>query len=531
MPNIVPLDMPAAYWRDKAQRAQRGGRTQEAVRLYRAALRKHDDNGIRRELAQAYADMRSMSASDRLYLENLARDVSDTDSLYGLARNRALAGDAAGMADLLDLYLRLSPCGEQADRARDILWQQPRPEKQKKRMRRAMTLCEHAIAHRNDMKTALELAKKSWKRGKTAQTAQLLSSLYQCMERGKQALKYAVEACGLAPEDMNAHLLLATALKQQGMRQAGRAALRQAMKLCREIEEAPAFCRFAIDMDEAEQAVALLEGFLKKYPASTDLLLLLALSLRAEEKEEERVQSLLHTAAALDPDDPVPRMMLEFTFSAGNDPMQAQMEHVIGLMQQVNDLEARPKDNRQLHEETVRLMRMPMPGMTELAFHVFIKMKDAVGLRMVLLEGGLQPILYGAALNELHSLGEPLPCFARIKGHLCLLPQQERAPYDADLHALIHRLLHDAAVREQVSLDAITRLIPAIWRRLPESARRHCAQSRDDVWLSAFAAYLLLCCRGAQTAEGRLAASRTPLRAGRAYMQIIRRSKRPYEVH
>ena len=43
MPNIVPLDMPAAYWRDKAKHASRAGDYPEAVRLFRAALRKHDD--------------------------------------------------------------------------------------------------------------------------------------------------------------------------------------------------------------------------------------------------------------------------------------------------------------------------------------------------------------------------------------------------------------------------------------------------------------------------------------------------------
>ncbi len=531
MPNIVPLDMPAAYWRDKAQRAQRGGRLQEAVRLYRAALRKHDDNGIRRELAQVYADMRSISASDRLYLENLARDEKDADSLYGLARNRSLAGDTDGMADLLDLYLRLSPCGEQADRARDILWQMPRMEKGKKRMRRAMTLCEHAIAHRNDLKTALALAKKSWKRGRTAQAAQLLSSLYQCMDRGKLALKYAAAACRMAPNGLEAYLLLAAAFKQQGMRREGRAALYQAAKLCREIEQMPVFCRFAIDMGEAGQAEALLEERLQQYPSSTDLQLLLALALRAQAKDEERVQSLLQRTAALDPDDPIPHMMLEMPRTLDGDAIQAQLEHMLGIMQRMSEGSRQPDGNEQLHREAINLMRIPMPGMLELALHVFIQTKDALGLRMALLEGGMQPMMYGVVLSELKSLGSPLPCFARVSGHLCLLPQEERPPYDADLHALVRRLLHDETVREKVPLDMLTRLVPSAWRRLPESARRHCAQSRDDVWLCAFAAYLILCCCNAEEAELRLARSRTPLRAGRAYMQIIRRSKRPYEVY
>ena len=112
MPNIVPLDMPAAYWRDKAKHASRAGDYPEAVRLFRAALRKHDDNAIRRELAATYADMHSFLVADRLYMENLARDPADVDSVYGLARSRSLAGEERAMAEILDTYLRAAPCGE-----------------------------------------------------------------------------------------------------------------------------------------------------------------------------------------------------------------------------------------------------------------------------------------------------------------------------------------------------------------------------------------------------------------------------------
>ena len=140
MPNIVPLDMPAAYWRDKAKHASRAGDYPEAVRLFRAALRKHDDNAIRRELAATYADMHSFLAADRLYMENLARDPADVDSVYGLARSRSLAGDERAMAEILDTYLRAAPCGEQADHARDILWRLPKAEKEPPRMHRAGAL-------------------------------------------------------------------------------------------------------------------------------------------------------------------------------------------------------------------------------------------------------------------------------------------------------------------------------------------------------------------------------------------------------
>ena len=150
MPDIIPLEMNFAYWRQKAQQAQRTGNLREAARLYRAALRQHDSNALRRELAQVYADMRCMAASDRLYHENLAHDAGDADSLFGLARNCSLKGDGRGMSALLDQYLRMAPCGEQADQARDILWQQPRDPKPAPRTCRAETLFNQAADVQDD---------------------------------------------------------------------------------------------------------------------------------------------------------------------------------------------------------------------------------------------------------------------------------------------------------------------------------------------------------------------------------------------
>ena len=56
MPDVIPMQMTAAFWRGKAQRAQRSGDLPEAIRLYRAALRVQESSGVRRELAQVYAD-------------------------------------------------------------------------------------------------------------------------------------------------------------------------------------------------------------------------------------------------------------------------------------------------------------------------------------------------------------------------------------------------------------------------------------------------------------------------------------------
>ena len=292
MPDIIPLDLPASYWRGRGQQAQRGGNSREAVRLYRTALRKHADSALRRDLAQAYADLMCLSASDRLYLENLAQDAGDTDSLYGLARNRSLAGDERQMADLLDLYLRLAPCGEKADRARDILWQLPRDTARPQRLRRAEARCRQAEDARMQPARSLRLARQSWQRGKTPEAARLLCQLYLGLRQNKKALRYALAACRLAPEDLNARQLLAVAMYENHYPQGCRAALRQAAALCRDLDQLPLFTGCAMSLDAADLAVELLDTWLKKYPASADLMLLQAMALRCVPEGAERADAL-----------------------------------------------------------------------------------------------------------------------------------------------------------------------------------------------------------------------------------------------
>lgn len=527
MPNIVPLDMPAFYWREKAQRAHRSGQYSEAVRLYRAALRKHDDNAIRRELAGVYADMRCISVSDRLYLENLARDAGDTDSLYGLARNRSLSGDENSMADMLDLYLRLAPCGDKADRARDILWQMPRPEKPKKRMRRAEVLCAQAHDRAGDAKEALKMAEKSWKRGKTAACAHLLGDAHMRLNHPERAVEFASLACEMEPANFNSRLLLAAALKQKGLHHACHAALREAMKLCTATELAPMFCRAALSLGENALAAELLEREIEKHPDSIDLMLLLAISLRADGRDLDHADQLLRRAAALDEEDPVSRALLDIPADDDDSAMSAPMQQAMQFLHRVSNHGLDGEEDP--HAQLLHLMRLPIPGMADLAIQMMIKTGDALGLRMALLENDLPPMVYAVMLSALKDMGSPLPCFARVEGRLCLLPQKPRPPYDEDLHVLFRRLLRD--VGERVPLDLMVSLVPEMWKMLPESARRHVSQSRDDVWLSAFSAYLIFRSGDTEGAKERLVRSKTPLRAGRAFMQLMRRSKRPYEVH
>lgn len=525
MPDIIPLDLPASYWRGRGQQAQRGGNSREAVRLYRTALRKHADSALRRDLAQAYADLMCLSASDRLYLENLAQDAGDTDSLYGLARNRSLAGDERQMADLLDLYLRLAPCGEKADRARDILWQLPRDTARPQRLRRAEALCRQAEDARMQPARSLRLARQSWQRGKTPEAARLLCQLYLGLRQNKKALRYALAACRLAPEDLNARQLLAVAMYENHYPQGCRAALRQAAALCRDLDQLPLFTGCAMSLDAADLAVELLDTWLKKYPASADLMLLQAMALRCVPEGAERADALFAAAEELDAENPMA------LFARRGAEMQSPQEQAIEALSQLRRLSAVAKHLKPeyLHRELVRTMRLPLPGMLEAAVQLFLRNEDALGLRMVLLEADLPPMMYGLILSTLETLGEPLPCLARVDGRLTLLPQRPRPPYDADLHALIRTLVRD--LPQGVFLDQVVREVPPLWRRLPFSARAHCAQSRDRVWPTAFSAYLALRSGSPKNALEILNKSACPKRTKRAYMQLIRRSNGPYEVH
>lgn len=526
MPNIVPLDMPAAYWREKAQRARRAGNAVEAVRLYRAALRKYDDSQTRRELAETYADMRALSVSDRLYVENLARDASDADSLYGLARNRSLAGDQRTMADLLDLYLRIAPCGPLSDQARDILWRMPREPMQPRRMRRAQVLCDQAMDHANDWQAALKIARHSWKRGKTAECAQLLCELYHRAGKTEKALAYACAACDMKPEGLEMRLQLAQALYLNDMPEACRAALKSAQRLCLHADQQALYCQYAIGMGYAELAVELMEPRVSKYPNSTDALLLLALALQANRQDEARVRELLRRVAMLDEDDLLPRALLDVPWDGSENDEDASRR----IQMKISEIFLERLENEtDIHRGLVQMMRLPMPGLFGLAVQTFIQRGDALGLRLVLIEHEMAPMQYAAILHALEEMGSPMPCFARVRGRLCLLPQKIKPPYDADLHELIRRQIH--LLRGRVPLGVVVREMPSAWRRLPESARKHCAQARDDVWMTAFAAYLLMKSGREETAHAYIRRSRRPMRVQRAYMQLIRRSNTIHEVY
>lgn len=526
MPNIVPLDMPAAYWRDKAQRARRAGSHLEAVRLYRAALRKHDDNDTRRELAETYADMRCLSVSDRLYLENLARDAMDTGSLYGLARNRSLAGDERTMADLLDLYLRITPCGQLADQARDILWRMPRDKKPPKRIRRAQVLCDQALDHMQETQAALKKARRSWQRGETVECAHVLSELYQRTGRLEKALEFSCKAVELAPEEMGLRLQLAQQLQLNGLHNACREALKAAREKCKQTDQAALYCRYAIGLECADLAVELMEERAKQYPNSTDTLLLLALALRAEGKDEDRAREMLRCVATIDEDDLVSRAMLDMDWQDGDDDAFSPLR----LQEKIGEIfESRREEDADIHQELVQMMRLPMPGLLEMTVLAFMHRGDALGLRLALLEHDMPPVQCASILHALEQMGSPLPCFARVEGRLCLVPSKQRPPYDGDLHDLMRELIH--RLHGRVSLDTLVKEVPPAWHCLPESARKHCAQHADDVWQTAFAAYLLLKSGQSEEAQAELTQSHRPMRAERAYMQLIRRSNTIHEVH
>ena len=530
MPTIVPIDLPAAYWRDKANKARRAGQHAEAIRMFRAALRKHDDNAIRRELAEVYADMRSYAVSCRLYLKNLALDAQDTDSLYGLARNYSLMGDENSMADLLDLYLRMAPCGEKADAARDILWRLPRDnKKEKKRMRRAYALYFQALDRMQTPEDAFEVAKLSWKRGHLPETAQLLSELYLRQGDTDSAVQYATLASQQMPDEMPVRLLLASVLHVKGMVHASRAAMKEAAKRCQNNAQAALYCQQAALINCPDLAVEMMEARAEAAPASSEVLMLLVLALREMGGQEERVQKLLQTIAAIDEEDQLVRTMIEVPL-LDTDSTQTHMLRMLQFMSEKLQIEeAAEKDPELMHKELLRLLRVPLPGVKEFAIRLMMKLEDEEALRLALVEDDLPSSLAFAIFSELQKMGSPMPCFARMDGRLCVLPPRQRPPYDANLHQLIRSLLRD--LKGSVELNVIIREIPDMWRKLPESARKHFAKEEDDVWLSAFAAYAYMCDGQGDQVEPRIAQSSRPLRTGRAFMQLIRRSNKTNEVH
>ena len=529
MPNIVSLDMPSAYWREKAQRARRAGDMNEAVRLYRAALRKCDDAAIRRELAEVFSDMQSYAVSCRLYLKNLALDAQDTDSLYGLARNYSMMGDENGMADLLDQYLRMAPCGDKADTARDILWHMPRAQQEKKRKRRAQVLYYQAIDRMHAPEEAFKVAKRSWKLGHLPETAQLLSELHLRKGDVGAARSYATFASEQMPDEMPVRLLLASALHVEGMQHGCRAALREAMKRCNNHAQAALFCQQAMLLGCADMAVEMMEARAAETPGSAETLLLLALSLRAAGGQEERVQSLLRAISLIDEEDQLVRAMLEVPLEENENEQAHSMRLLRFMSEKLQIDEAAEKDPVLMHRELLRLMRVPLPGVKEFSIRLMIRLEDEEALRLALVEDDLPPAVTQAILHKLQQMHSPMPCFARLDGKICLWPPRKRPPYDADLHDLLRALLRE--MKDKADLALITRCVPAAWRRLPESARKHYAEEKDDVWLSAFAAYVHLCAGDFEAAENRVQNSKRPLRTGRAYMQLIRRTKEAYEVH
>lgn len=529
MPNIVSLDMPSSYWKEKAQRARRAGDWDEAVRLYRAALRKNDDAATRRELAEVFAEMQSYAVSCRLYLKNLALDANDTDSLYGLARNYSLMGDENSMADLLDLYLRLAPCGEKADSARDILWRMPRPKKEKKRLRRAHTLYFQAMDRMGEPEAAFKMATAAWQRGHLPETAQLLSELYLRRGDTDRAMEFAAYASQQMPDEMPVRLLLASALHVKGLQHACRSALREAEKRCKNHAQEALYCQQSMLLCCPDLAVETMEKRAEAAPGSAETLLLLALALRALGGQEERVQKLLHTIATIDEEDQLVRALIEVPLLEDDSDQAHSMRLLQFMSEKLQIDEAAERDPYLMHSELLRLLRVPLPGVKEFAIRLMLRLQDEEALRLALVEDDVPSAVAWQIVHALQKMDSPMPCFAKMDGKVCILPPRSRPPYDADLHDLVRDLLRE--LKDQVELNVITRCVPKAWRSLPESARKHYSEEKDDVWLSAFAAYVLLCAGNAEAAEARIDKSRRPLRTGRAYMQLIRRTKETHEVH
>ena len=140
-----------------------------------------------------------------------------------------------------------------------------------------------------------------------------------------------------------------------------------------------------------------MEQRLREWPCSVEYLLLLALALYAQGKDQEREKSALRRAEMLDEDDHMARALLEMPWHDGPQDPRQMMKQSVRFMENMAEMAGGEEDDPQhLHKQLVALMRLPMPGMPEMA----------VDIRH-LLDGSLGAMV-GDTLGQLPAINERL---------------------------------------------------------------------------------------------------------------------------
>lgn len=300
MSNIVSLNMPAAYWLDKARHARSAVDPSDAIRFYTAAIRQ-DSDVARLELAELYIELGCFSAAERCLLHNLQKSAHDVNSFFALGRCHNALGDIEAMAELFDLFLRLFPSGAKSDAARDILWHLPRRAPVARHTHRAAALFNQSTSRSQN--AALKLLLKSYKIRPTAPAAGAICEVFLQMRLTSQAIRYGYEAIRLDPSYADHRLHLACCLEAAGLHRSAALTLQEAEKYCDTPYKALRLCSCAIQLNQFDVELTVSEKWRKKYPFSAEFLQMHLASLRADLSLWGQALSLLPLARTIDPED------------------------------------------------------------------------------------------------------------------------------------------------------------------------------------------------------------------------------------
>jgi tetratricopeptide (TPR) repeat protein len=106
----------------KAQKAQKAGRTGEAVRFFKLALeKKPDDNAAQLGLSWSNIDLGKNDAAINGFRAVLGRDGSVAEAQFGLGEALRAAGRTSDAVAAYQKYLEMAPDGADAETAKNAI--------------------------------------------------------------------------------------------------------------------------------------------------------------------------------------------------------------------------------------------------------------------------------------------------------------------------------------------------------------------------------------------------------------------------
>ncbi len=430
------------------------------------------------------------------------------------------------MAELFDLFLRLFPSGAKADAARDILWHLPRRAPVPRHTHRAAALFNQSTSRPSN--AALKPLLKSFKIRPTAPAAGAICEIFLQMGLTTQAIRYGYEAIRLDHAYADHRLHLACCLEAAGLHRSAALTLKEAESLCDTPYKALRLCSCAIQLNQFEISLNVSKKWRKKFPFSAEFLQMHLASLRANPSLWSQALPLLPLARTLDTEDLALQAYAAMDWNEEHHITDDQNKEQFGRLL-CDGIERHLNADIPEEETLKRMLTIPLPGSSAVAAGMLLQMKNEVGMRAALLSNALPASMIPILVVELKRLHSSEPYLAHQEGHYFFLPEKDRPPYDADLHALIRSLLR--LMRPYPPLDSIVHYVPAAWYSLSEGSRRYSSRSTDNLWAHAFAA--LVCCRSGtpDKAQSYIDQSCHPRRCARLFRRLLRRNHVLYEVH